>query len=98
MKIWRALPGYDGRAALSTWIYAIVRNTAISMLRSRRNALSMSDPAVFDAAEWASATEDVHELDGAVVERLVAAPRPHQLDDLLIHGQWAASCPGFLRH
>ena len=73
VKIWRALPGYDGRAALSTWIYAIVRNTAISMLRTRRGALSMSDPAVFDAAEWASATEDVHELDGAVVERLVAA-------------------------
>jgi len=29
VKAWRALPSYDGRAQLSTWLYAITRNTAI---------------------------------------------------------------------
>jgi RNA polymerase sigma-70 factor, ECF subfamily len=35
LKIWQALNSYDGRAALSTWIYTIARNTSISYLRSQ---------------------------------------------------------------
>lgn len=46
VKIWHALPRYDGRAQLSTWIYAITRNAAISALRARRRTLSLTDPAV----------------------------------------------------
>jgi RNA polymerase sigma-70 factor (ECF subfamily) len=34
LKLWRALPGYDGRAALGTWLYAIARNTCLSASRS----------------------------------------------------------------
>jgi len=33
VKIWRAFPGYDGRAAPSTWLYAIARNTCLSAVR-----------------------------------------------------------------
>ena len=33
VKLWRALPRYDGRAAVSTWLYTIVRNTCLSVLR-----------------------------------------------------------------
>ena len=33
VKLWRALPGYDGRAAPSTWLYTIARNTCLSRLR-----------------------------------------------------------------
>lgn len=73
MKIWRALPGFDGRASLSTWIYTIVRNTALSMLRSRRAESSLSDPAVLEAAEAAHAHLDVDDSDKGNVERLVAA-------------------------
>jgi RNA polymerase sigma-70 factor (ECF subfamily) len=73
MKIWRALPGFDGRASLSTWIYTIVRNTALSMLRSRRAEISLSDPAVLEAAEAASAHFDADDSDKGNVERLVAA-------------------------
>jgi RNA polymerase sigma-70 factor (ECF subfamily) len=36
VRVWRALPRYDGRASLSTWIYAITRNTCLSELRRRR--------------------------------------------------------------
>ena len=34
LKIWLALDTYDGRAALSTWIYTIARNTALTHRRS----------------------------------------------------------------
>ena len=34
LKLWRALPAYDGRAAASTWLYTIARNTCLSALRS----------------------------------------------------------------
>ena len=34
LKVWRALPTYDGRAALSTWLYAIARNTCLSAVRA----------------------------------------------------------------
>jgi len=34
LKIWLALDTYDGRAALSTWIYTIARNTALTHRRA----------------------------------------------------------------
>ena len=43
LKMWQVLPDYDGRAALSTWIYTIARNTSLSALRaeSYRKTLSI---------------------------------------------------------
>ena len=43
-RLWRALPGYSGRASLSTWLYAIARNACLSQLRRRRAQLSLDDP------------------------------------------------------
>ena len=34
LKLWQVLPAYDGRAAPSTWLYTIARNTCLSALRS----------------------------------------------------------------
>ena len=51
VKLWQALPRYDGRARLSTWIYAITRNAAVSALRARRRTVSMSDAAVLAEVE-----------------------------------------------
>ena len=36
VRLWRALPLYDGRASLSTWFYVIARNACLSELRRRR--------------------------------------------------------------
>ncbi len=33
VKLWCALPSYDGRAAVSTWLYTIARNTCLSAAR-----------------------------------------------------------------
>lgn len=57
IKVWRALPGYDGRAAFPTWVYAITRNAATSALRSRRDWMSLSDEATLQQAEGALAAQ-----------------------------------------
>src|SRR5687767_9340264 len=44
LRVWRALPAYSGRAALSTWIYAISRNACLSQIRKRRPQVSLDDP------------------------------------------------------
>jgi RNA polymerase sigma-70 factor (ECF subfamily) len=35
IRIWKGLAGFDGRSALSTWIYAIVRNRCHTALSTR---------------------------------------------------------------
>lgn len=46
LRVWKALPSYDGRAALSTWIYAIARNLCYTELRrgAGRRSVSIDDP------------------------------------------------------
>lgn len=48
VKIWQALPRYDGRAALSTWLYTIARNTCLSELRKRGRMVSLDAMAAGD--------------------------------------------------
>src|SRR5258708_26820888 len=55
LKLWKALPAYDGRAAPSTWLYTIARNTCLSALRSKthRKILplnSIPEPAAVETA------------------------------------------------
>lgn len=47
VRLWRALPLYDGRASFSTWLYVIARNACLSELRRRgvRPATSLEDAA-----------------------------------------------------
>ena len=35
VRLWRALPLYDGRAAFSTWLYVIARNACLNEVRRR---------------------------------------------------------------
>ena len=55
VRVWKALPGFDGRAALGTWIYAITRNTCLMELRRRRPTVSFDDPASDEAHRAAAA-------------------------------------------
>jgi RNA polymerase sigma-70 factor (ECF subfamily) len=64
VKLWQGLGSYDGRAKLSTWIYAIARNASISALRKRPRGISLSDPAIAaeaDAVESAAAPPDAED-------------------------------------
>jgi RNA polymerase sigma-70 factor, ECF subfamily len=41
LRVWRALPGFAGQSALSTWIYAISKNACLSEMRKRRPTVSL---------------------------------------------------------
>ena len=51
LRIWRALPRFRAESALSTWIYSIARNCALSARSARRPLASLDEPAVQMAAE-----------------------------------------------
>jgi RNA polymerase sigma-70 factor, ECF subfamily len=73
VRLWRALPKYDGRAALSTWIYAITRNWCLTCLAARRHAVSLSESYV-QAEVDALAAPDVQGAmeQGHAIRQLVA--------------------------
>jgi RNA polymerase sigma-70 factor, ECF subfamily len=72
IKVWRALPSFDGRAAMSTWIYTIARNASLSALRARRPQSSLSDPEVMEAVEATDPVPASDELaERAAILRLV---------------------------
>lgn len=50
-RVWKALPSWRGEASLSTWIYAIARNTSVSALDPERKRKTV----VLDAAALRSA-------------------------------------------
>ncbi len=54
VRVWKALPGFDGRAQLGTWIYAITRNTCLMELRRRRPTVSFDDPESVEAQHAAA--------------------------------------------
>jgi RNA polymerase sigma-70 factor, ECF subfamily len=91
VRLWRALPGYNGSAALSTWIYAITRNTSISQLRKRRPQISLDEP-LFDDDDGAglqlaapehddSAVASVEKLLGLLPERYRQAVTLFYMED-----------------
>lgn len=74
VKLWQALDRYDGRARLSTWIYAITRNAAISAQRKERNTESMSDPAVLGEVEAQAPQAGREAGDAALWQKVEALP------------------------
>ncbi len=52
-RIWRALPHFRGDALVSTWVFAIARNTCLTALRSARSrsTISLDEPATRGAVE-----------------------------------------------
>lgn len=43
VKAWQALPKFDGRAALSTWLYTITRNTCLTAVQRERRVVPLED-------------------------------------------------------
>ena len=64
IRVWRALPSFDGRASLSTWIYTIARNASLSALRNRRQG----EPLEATDSVAALATHPQEPLDAHAIE------------------------------
>ena len=67
MALWRGLPGFDGRAKLSTWVYRVAINTALQFVRRRRPPtadLVDEPPGSLDAGDPMAVLEEfLHTLD-----------------------------------
>ena len=79
IRIWKALPGFRGQSALSTWIYAITRNTCLTTLKkgAMKRESSLEEPNVARAAEEAGVPPARHaEID--VLRFLDQLPERHR--------------------
>ncbi len=70
LKLWRALPAYNGRAAPSTWLYTIARNTCLSAVRSNtyRRTLPLEESDAPSQSENVSKRAEIMELVGRLPE------------------------------
>ena len=55
IRVWRALPTFDGRAKLSSWIYAIARNRSLTAIARRRRTEPLSEEHLEGLADDAAA-------------------------------------------
>lgn len=72
-KAWAALPGFDGRSQLFTWLYRIAYTTFLNHIRRPRRMTSLDEPeSNFDVRDDAPQVDDVLS-DREQSERLRAA-------------------------
>jgi RNA polymerase sigma factor (sigma-70 family) len=58
-KAWAALPGFDGRSQLFTWLYRIAYTTFLNAIRRPRRMTSLDEPESFDVRDEAPSVDDV---------------------------------------
>jgi RNA polymerase sigma-70 factor (ECF subfamily) len=64
LKLWQVLPAYDGRAAPSTWLYTIARNTCLSALRSEAYRKTLSFDSIAEPiAEGATGSRILNKIE-----------------------------------
>ncbi len=88
VKVWQALPKFDGRAALSTWLYTITRNTCLSALERERRIVPLEDfaevadddgdPIVFGTAQAGAETAGQAAAEYDVAKLLEQLPEPYR--------------------
>ena len=88
VKVWQALPGFDGRAALSTWLYTIARNTCLTAVERERRIVPLEDfvevadddgdPMVFGTAHAGSETSGQAAAEYDVAKLLEQLPEPYR--------------------
>jgi RNA polymerase sigma-70 factor, ECF subfamily len=87
VRIWKALAGYRGEAALSTWVYAITRNACLTALKSRarRRGVSLESPGVRAAVERAASGPRGPDRQPDILRFVGELPPHHRQVVLLYH-------------
>lgn len=80
VKVFRSLGSFDGRSALSTWIFRITRNVCLDMARSSKRRPVPVDPATLDAPSVRDFADDV--VDSRTVEAAIRTLPPEERDAL----------------
>jgi RNA polymerase sigma-70 factor, ECF subfamily len=84
VRIWKSLAGYDGRAALSSWIYAITRNRCLTALERRKGADSLSDHAIAEEVAGLASGDESPSGDRAEQLRALVELLPERLRRTLV--------------
>ncbi len=58
-KAWGALPGFDGRSQLFTWLYRIAYTTFLNHIRRPRRMTSLDEPDSIDVADETPPADEV---------------------------------------
>jgi RNA polymerase sigma factor (sigma-70 family) len=58
-KAWAALPGFDGRSQLFTWLYRIAYTTFLNAIRRPRRMTSLDEPESFDVRDETPSADEV---------------------------------------
>lgn len=58
-RAWTALPGFDGRSQLFTWLYRIAYTTFLNHIRRPRRVISMDDDSMPEVSDGAPSAEQV---------------------------------------
>lgn len=80
VKVYRALPEFDGRSRFSTWLYRVTRNTCLDMFRAGKRYPTPVDP-VDLAAQEPPDFSDASAL-GVAIEQAMRALPPEDRDAL----------------
>src|SRR6185503_2455844 len=88
VKVWQALPKFDGRAALSTWLYTIARNTCLTAVAKERRIVPLEDfvdvadddgePALFGVPQPGSEASGQTAAEYDVTRLLSQLPEPYR--------------------
>jgi RNA polymerase sigma-70 factor (ECF subfamily) len=84
VRIWKALERYDGRAALSTWIYAITRNRCLTAIERERSTDSLSDSELSGNIEELPASEPEQAAEHSELLRELVELLPERLRRVLV--------------
>ncbi|MBN0043475.1 sigma-70 family RNA polymerase sigma factor [Streptomyces actuosus] len=68
ISAWRALPEFHGRSSFGTWMYRIVTNRCLNVLRGRRHVASLELAGELPAAEHSASPARITEARDAVRE------------------------------
>ncbi len=74
LRVWKGLPGYNGSASISTWVYAITRNTCLTELKraGSRPILPLDAPEYSATLEALAAPESGEAAADMDVEAMLA--------------------------
>lgn len=88
VKVWQALPKFDGRAAISTWLYTIARNTCLTAITRERRMVPLEDfaevadddgdPMVFGTSQASAETSGQAAAEYDVAKLLEQLPEPYR--------------------
>jgi RNA polymerase sigma-70 factor (ECF subfamily) len=79
---WRALPSFRGESSLETWVYRIITNRCLNLLRTRHSAEPLSETREASTGRPNQLAETSSELD-ALKEAIVSLP-PDQRATLVL--------------